>query len=448
MQKGKVRFLLVNPWIYDFAAYDFWSKPLGLLKLASLLEENDVTIDYIDCLETSSVSGKTDGIKLPKRKPAGCGNFLKQRIEKPEKLKNIQRYYSRYGISPSIFEGRLSKLLQPHAILLTSFMTYWYPGLIDTVKILRKHFGKTPIILGGIYATLCEDHAKRNIDADYVITGNGEPFIIKYLSDKFKIKTGEYDYDDPDSFPFPLYSLYDDPDSALIETSRGCPFNCKYCSSKYLVPSFKRRKIEKVIEEIEYLHYHLGIKNFSFADDALLWGREIRSLLKLLVKKKLKCSFFTPNGIHASRIDDVTAELMFEAGFSGLKLGIESKEVKFHKSMDNKTTPSDFVDSVKSLQKAGFKHEDIGAYVMVGLPWQTYEEAVKSLDFVIEAGAKPYITQYSPIPHSTLFEEACRASSYDLASDPIYHNNSILPLRWEKFGFEELFKLKAYIKKV
>ena len=138
---------------------------------------------------------------------------------------------------------------------------------------------------------------------------------------------------------------------------------------------------------------------------------------------------------------------MHEAVFSGLKLGIESMEKEFHTMMDRKTTQYEILNAVKSLQKAGYKREDIGAYVMVGLPFQTYDNAKRNVDLVIDAGAKPFLTQYSPIPHSPLFEQACKASRYDLEADPIYHNNSILPMRWEKFGFDELYRLKAYIKK-
>jgi len=46
--------LLVNPWIYDFAAYDFWLKPMGLLYLGGLLRANNHNVYYIDCLDPYS----------------------------------------------------------------------------------------------------------------------------------------------------------------------------------------------------------------------------------------------------------------------------------------------------------------------------------------------------------------------------------------------------------
>ena len=47
----KNHLLLINPWIYDFAAYDLWIKPLGLLYLAGVLKKNHYCLSYIDCLD-------------------------------------------------------------------------------------------------------------------------------------------------------------------------------------------------------------------------------------------------------------------------------------------------------------------------------------------------------------------------------------------------------------
>ena len=49
MQNGNI--LLINPWIYDFAAYDMWTEPLGLLYIAGLLRENGYRINLINCLD-------------------------------------------------------------------------------------------------------------------------------------------------------------------------------------------------------------------------------------------------------------------------------------------------------------------------------------------------------------------------------------------------------------
>ena len=84
--------LLINPWIYDFAAYDFWIKPLGLLTLAAILRKNGFPVNVIDCLnpwhdpsKTSSPTGAFKGTSL------GTGEFPKTHIPKPEFFSSFPR---------------------------------------------------------------------------------------------------------------------------------------------------------------------------------------------------------------------------------------------------------------------------------------------------------------------------------------------------------------------
>ena len=78
MQKTKV--VLINPWIYDFAAVNLWSRPLGLLKVAEWLSRFDVELAMLDC---------TDVFKTKK---FGTGAYPREIIEKPELLKHVPRY--------------------------------------------------------------------------------------------------------------------------------------------------------------------------------------------------------------------------------------------------------------------------------------------------------------------------------------------------------------------
>jgi hypothetical protein len=83
--------LLINPWIHDFAAYDFWAKPMGLLTVASLLRHHGIHVSYIDCLDRFHPHApKTDpGVRY------GRGPYLKTRIPKPTGLHDVPRYFSR-----------------------------------------------------------------------------------------------------------------------------------------------------------------------------------------------------------------------------------------------------------------------------------------------------------------------------------------------------------------
>lgn len=174
--KDKLRFLLINPWVYDFAAFNLWSCPLGLFKVAEFLSQFPVELHCIDCTE--------DYKKVRYNK----GRYPKTVLKKPHLLKDIPRNYCRYGMEIDDFKTRLKKLQRPDAVFVTSLMTYWYPGVLSAVDIVREFFPNTLIILGGIYATLYCDHAQAVIAPDIIHTGpiaqsllNNSPFFILRL---------------------------------------------------------------------------------------------------------------------------------------------------------------------------------------------------------------------------------------------------------------------------
>src|SRR4030042_3195177 len=123
------RTLLVHPWIYDFAAHDFGIKPIGLLRIASLLRQRG-DVYLVDCLAGCARS----------KKESGFSKLRKENIEKPGILKSIERPYFRYGISINLFKEKLSGVEEPTAIYVTSGMTYWYPGVMLAIKILKEFF--------------------------------------------------------------------------------------------------------------------------------------------------------------------------------------------------------------------------------------------------------------------------------------------------------------------
>lgn len=159
--KKPLRALIVNPYIYDFACYDLFSKPIGILQIAAVLKKLGLEVDLIDCLD----SGKL------KSRDSGCGNYYCEAVPKPEVFKDIPRVYKRYGITPQMLKSIMEKTEEPDIILVTSGMTYWYKGAFEVIEIVRHKFKRTPVILGGIYATLCHDHASRLSGADFVFKG-------------------------------------------------------------------------------------------------------------------------------------------------------------------------------------------------------------------------------------------------------------------------------------
>ncbi|MEJ2067161.1 MAG: B12-binding domain-containing radical SAM protein [Deltaproteobacteria bacterium] len=442
----KEHLLLINPWIYDFAAYDLWAKPLGILILATLLEANGWTIHYIDCLDIHHPALqrlKTQGIK---RKSDHRGHFYREEVQKPTPLGSIPRRYYRFGLSPEVFRETLRSLPVPQAILVTSGMTYWYRGVHEAIGIVKEAFPSVPVILGGIYATLCADHAERISGADFVIQGWGEIQILKLLEELTGISPFFFpDLNDLDTLPSPAFGLYPHLDYTCVLTSRGCPFHCTYCASPLLNPRFITRDPAHVIDEIAAWVDH-GVEDIAFYDDALLADREFAiALLQGIAERGSTVRFHAPNGLHARGVTEEVAYLMRQVGFATVRLGLETCSHRHQLATGGKVSNDDFQAAVRNLRQAGYASQEIGVYILAGLPGQEREEVERTIRFVRECGARPYLAEYSPLPGTPLWGEAVAASPFDLRDEPLFHNNTALPCRWEGLGWDDLQALKARV---
>ena len=441
MKPDSPHILLVNPWIHDFAAYDFWAKPLGLLTLAALLRTHGFSVSYLDCLDRFHP-------RAPVSDPSaryGRGPYLKTRIAKPHGLRDVQRTFSRYGIKPQWFEEDLEALQPPDLILITSLMTYWYTGVQETIKILRAFFPNTAILLGGIYASLCGEHAFKNAGADDIFRGPAEDALFELIAKYTQaLTTPRFNSQKLDTYPYPALDLQNHINYVPLMTSRGCPFKCTYCASHFLNPIRMRRSPDSVLEEIKFWYQSYRIKDFVLYDDAFLVDAEQHAipLLEKIIQADIHPRFHTPNALHIRGINTQTARLLFRAGFKTIRLGLETAEFDHRETIDHKVTENDFRQTAKYLKEAGFEKHQVGAYLLMGLPEQELTAVEESIRAVIETQITPILAYYSPIPHTAMWPKAVAASRYDLESDPIFTNNSVLPCRPEAFNWETISALK------
>ncbi len=434
--------LLVNPWIHDFAAYDFWAKPLGLLTLGGILRDHGARISYLDCLDRFHPASS----KVPSP-PARCGRgpYLKTVIDKPPGLEDIPRNYCRYGIPPEWFRKDLAALDPPDLVLVTSLMTYWYPGVRETIAVVKSAFPAVPVVLGGIYATLCPEHARDVCGADRVVNGPGESEILPLAAQLTGWSpTPRFDPQDLDTFPRPALDLEHRLAHAPMLTSRGCPFCCAYCASHRLQPRMLRRSPASVVDEIVFWHTTHGVGDFAFYDDALLVDaeRHIIPLLEGIVAAGIDIRLHTPNALHVREITRPLARLMVRAGFHTIRLGLETTAFEGREAMDRKVTEAAFIRTVGHLQAVGFGADQVGAYLLAGLPGQDISGIEDAIAVVKQTGVTPVIAHYTPIPHTPMWPAAVSASRYDLASDPVFTNNAIFPCQSEPFSWEVLTRLK------
>jgi len=422
--------LCLNPWVYDFAAHDFFARPLGLLMVAAHLRARGFRVALVD------LASRPGGSNSP------TGRWPKEILPTPPQISGVPRRYGRYGLSLQQSHRALEALPEPPAaVVVTSLMTYWYPGVQASMAVVREHFPQVPVILGGIYATLLPEHARRQSGADYVLTGPAVEPLLELLADLTGF-SGNRSHPSPEEWPYPAWDLLTDKRLLPLLTSRGCPWQCDYCASRLLEPNPRRRPPEQVLGEIRHWHRRFGVREVAFYDDALLVEAEhyLLPLLEGVVSQGLPLRFHTPNALHLGLITPQVAQWLKRANFATLRLGLETAALGPDRR-DRKVQAGDLERAVAALRAAGFTAADIGVYLLVGLPRQEDGEVIAAIQEVRRVGATPILAQYSPIPQTALWSEAVQVSRYDLEADPLFQNNSIFPC-WPEFSWERYTRLK------
>ena len=437
--------LFVNPYIHDFAAYDVWARPYGLLSVAGFLRMAGFRVAYLDCLDRFH----------PAASPAdpaarnGRGPYVKTPIEKPPVFADIPRRFSRYGLPPEIIRAELSAMETPDLIFVTSIMTYWYTGAAETISLVKSVFPNTPVVLGGIYPALLPDHAKKTSGADRVAANAdlAQSLDLAIRLTRYSPPTealSGFDPRNPDTWPYPAWDLQRQIPFVPLITSFGCPFRCDYCASPVLAPVRMEKSPRNVMEEIIYWRREFGVTRFVLYDDAFLINAETHAipLLEAVVRSGLDLRFFTPNALHIRGMGEKTSRLLKAAGFSSVRLGLETTWFSPEKRADRKVTARQFEAALFHLNQAGYAKDQIKAYLLAGLPEQDPEEVAQAIVAAREAGVTPVPAYYSPIPRTPLWEAARAVSRYDLKNEPLCCNNAVFPCMAGGFSWEVITRLK------
>lgn len=437
------RILLVNPPIYDFAAYDFWLKPYGLLSVAGRLrgQAEFLLFDYLerrgdrelridDCgLKKPSEANPQFAIINPQSDRWGRGRFPCEQIESPDPLKSIPRHFRRFGVPRTVFTDYLRERGPFDYVLVQTMMTYWYPGVREVIEDVRLAWPQARIVLGGNYATLCTNHA-RGLGADLVVAGTD-------LRPLWRLLGMPHDDDQP-----ALWEVGANNHSPLrigaIKLTDGCPFQCSYCSVPRVYRGFAPRPLGRSVAELELL-VGRGAENVAFYDDALLFeaDRVLVPFLTEVLRRGIRINLHTPNALNARFLTAEWADLMVRAGFKTFYLGFESAARQWQQGTGGKVFSEELARAVDHLLAAGADPVDITAYQIVGHPNSDIQELETSMRFVHSLGIRGMLADFSPIP-GTPDGDACR-QWVDL-DEPLLHNKTAFPII--RLGFEEVNRLK------
>jgi radical SAM superfamily enzyme YgiQ (UPF0313 family) len=281
---------------------------------------------------------------------------------------------------------------------------------------------------------LLPEHARGNIKCDYIVPYQG---ISKVLPSVENITGLTFTR----NLKPPSYELLGEYYYAPVLTSTGCVFNCAYCAVDYLMGDFSRFPFSMIGEMIIDICKTYGVDKIAFYDDALLFdsARHIDKIIEMVLESGCKVRFFTPNGLHVRFLTEKTAYLMKQAGFTDIRLSLESQDEKFHEAQGKKAGLPDFINAMEILTRAGFRQNDIKCYILVNVPGEDRGGVSGTMETVFRLGALPMLSYFSPIPHTPDYDRAAKITD---VSEPLFQNNNVYLYR-SGFNMEYLAHLKS-----
>lgn len=353
------KILLINPPIEGKALSraNVYSFPLGLTYIASYLSAHGYPVEILDCYNISK-----------------------------EDIRKTVRYSK-----PSLVDVSIP-------------FTRHLKNAIKVSAIVKEVDGDILTVAGGVHVSAMPNSIGAEI-FDYLVMGEGEKTLFALVeainSGKAVSLPGVIDrhsaagssspsdfIEDLNLLPFPQY------DSLPLKkywrgrkrwvnmiTSRGCPFNCNFCSIHSVMGyRLRLRSVDNIIGEIEQIKSKFNIEEIFFEDDNLTGdlGRA-KGLFREICRRDFKITFHCRNGIRADCVDEELFKLMKEAGFKSVWFAPESGSQYILDTVIKKNLRLEEVERAIVLAKqAGLI---VGCFLVIGFPEETKEDIYRTIAY-------------------------------------------------------------------
>ena len=356
--------------------------------------------------------------------------------------------------------------------------TYFsWPMVREFIRKLKPSVPRARFIIGGPYATFCGTEPLEEceeLDASFV--GESEEIIVPACEalvrsgDLSKIpglywrRDGEIVGDgeslvvwDLDSLPYPAYQLVDvrkfSPaigsykrlPSVNIMTTRGCDRRCKFCLSR---DEIRFRSVEHTMGEIRHDVHKFGVRHLIFFDEYFTADKDRAIEIAQRIRAEKIDLTFAIN----SRVDAADPELFAElkkAGCWRVLFGFESGVQKNLDFLNKDQTLDQSRRAARLAREAGL---EIKAMFILGLPGETYEEALQTIDFAISIN--PHMASFpnfTPLPGAPIWDEAPKLGTMQVAG--ALHLINFIPntmtldelIELNRIAFRRFYRRPSYI---
>lgn len=275
----------------------------------------------------------------------------------------------------------------------------------DVIGYCKKEFSG-PIIIGGPSVGISGREMLDYFDLEYAVCGDGEAVMLEFVKriqchqpleglkgliirrEKTIIQDNEpFRVQDLDSLPFPKPHRYLNLDHyrrfgspLLIQTKRGCAFNCAYCTYNIIEgKQYRLRNPKLIADEIEILVKETRINHVEFADSVFnVPLSHCKEVLRAVISKNMNLKLHTM-GLTPAAVDLELLDLMKCAGFNEVDIGVESVCDTILESLSKNFKLADVIKTANLLKK---KKIPATWFIMLGAPAETRETVLETLNSV------------------------------------------------------------------
>jgi radical SAM superfamily enzyme YgiQ (UPF0313 family) len=291
-------------------------------------------------------------------------------------------------------------------IVAISTTTPTFPNALRIAKLLKAWDKNVIIVIGGSHATSSPEESIESNSVDYVVIGEGEITMLelansliranKPLSEvkgiAFKDNNGNIEFakiqeriTDLDTLPYPDRELLDIESyyqKGSIISSRGCPYNCNYCSCAAISGhTYRTHSVDYVLKEIEFLIEKYGFKYFDFHDDTFnLIPKRVFEFCNEIEKRKM--DFKWGCFCRVTNFNTELATAMKNSGCEVVQFGVEAGNQKVLNSIKKKIQLEEVENAVISASKAGIRQVACG--FIIGHSDDTEETVLETINFGVK----------------------------------------------------------------